>query len=155
MATKARDLMETHVISVGINTPLIDVQKLFVTEEIHGAPVIDEDGALAGVITSSDLLRAVDDEHESARMEASYFRDVFDYSAPDWGSVPEDFQDRLGQLRAEDAMTPEVFTVTAEAPASRIARELRERRVHRVFVTDADRLVGVVSAFDLLRLIAD
>jgi CBS domain-containing protein len=151
----ARDLMETHVQSVGRTTPLLDVHRLFAEEEISGAPVLDEDGALVGVITSSDLVRSVEEERDTVAVETTYFRDLLPYSSPDWSTESEDLQDRLRERRAEDAMTTSVLTVAPDVPAPEIARRLREHRVHRVFVTDGGRLVGVISAFDLLRLVED
>jgi CBS domain-containing protein len=48
-----------------------------------------------------------------------------------------------------------VLSVSPDAPARDVARILRENGVHRVFVSEDGRLLGVVSAFDLLRLIED
>ena len=148
-----RDLMETHVVSVGVNTSLIDTHRLFVEEEISGAPVVDDEEMLVGVITSADLLRAVEEEHESGSVQTNYFRDILPYSSPDWATYPEDLQDRLSQSQVEDAMTREVITIDPDAPASTAARMLRERRVHRLFAAEGGRMVGVISAFDLLRLL--
>jgi CBS domain-containing protein len=155
MMPLARDVMETHVVSVSPQTPLIDVHRLFTEEEISGAPVVDEDETLVGVITATDLLRAVAEEHDSGRADTNYFRDALEFSAPDWSGAPEDFQDRLGELRVEDVMTREPVTVKPEASVAEVARELRTRHYHRVFVTKGSRLVGVVSAFDLLKLIEE
>lgn len=155
MIPKARDLMETAIVSVGPDTPLLDVHRLFTEEEIGGAPVVDDDGTLRGVITVTDLVRAVEEEHDAGRMSADYFRDILPYSSPDWLSGPEDLQDRLRTLRAEDVMTAEVRTVPPDAPVTQVARILRESHIHRVFVSDDTRLVGVISAFDLLRVVED
>jgi CBS domain-containing protein len=57
MPTTAADLMTRAVVSVGPDTPLLEVYRLFVSEQIHGAPVMDEEERLIGVISSSDLLR--------------------------------------------------------------------------------------------------
>ncbi len=151
----ARDVMEPQVVSVGPDTPLIDVHRLFADEAISGAPVVDEDGGLVGVITAMDLLRAVAEEHETARAQSNYFRELLSYSSPDWSSAPEDFQDRLRELRAEDAMTREVLTVPPTATVAEVARELRSRHFHRVFVAQGSQLVGVITAFDLLKVIED
>ena len=56
----ARDVMQTHLVTVEPELPLVDVHRLFVEEEITGAPVVDDTGRLLGVISSTDLLRAVD-----------------------------------------------------------------------------------------------
>jgi len=88
-------------------------------------------------------------------MESGYFRDLLPYSAPDWSGGPEDFQDRLAALRVSDAMTREVVTIPADTKASEIARGLRARHIHRVFVTQGSQLLGIVTAFDLLRVLED
>jgi len=155
MMPKARDVMETGVLSVGPTTSLLDVHRLFTEEEISGAPVVDDDGTLLGVITATDLLRAVQEEHDAGRVAQNYFRDLLPYSSPDWSSAPEDFQDRLRELRAEDVMTVEVLTIAPETPIPLVARALREHRIHRVFVSQDTQLVGVISAFDLLKLVED
>jgi CBS domain-containing protein len=147
--------METHLISVAPDTPLLDVHRLLTEEEISGAPVIQEDGMLVGVITSTDLLRVVGEEHDAGAVATSYFRDLLPYSSPDWSNVPEDFQDRLSELRVEDAMTPDVVTIEPDATASEVARTLRGHHVHRVFVVEDQRLLGVISAFDVLRLVEE
>jgi len=107
------------------------------------------------VISASDLIRAVDEERGNARMQPGYFRDLLPYSAPDWSAGPEDFQDRLAELRVSDVMTSEVLTVPSDTPAPAVARALRERHIHRVFVADDGHMLGVISAFDLLRVIED
>jgi CBS domain-containing protein len=155
MIPRARDLMETRMVSVGPDTPLPDVHRLFVEEEISGAPVVSDDGTLLGVVTQTDLVRALDEERDTVRMETTYFHDLLPYSSPDWSAEPDDLQDRLATLRVSDVMTQSVLTVPPEAPAPAIARALRERRVHRLFVVQGNRLIGVISAFDLLRLVED
>lgn len=155
MLPLARDVMQTGIVSVGPDTPLIDVHRLLTEEEISGAPVVDDDGALLGVITATDLMRAVAEEHEVARADTNYFRDLLPYSSPDWTSAPEDFQDRLSELTAGDAMTRGALTVPPEASVAVVARELRARHFHRLFVAQGEALVGVISTFDLLKLIED
>jgi CBS domain-containing protein len=150
MKRTAESVMQSSVASVSPETPLADVQRLFVEAEIHGAPVVDEDGTVVGVITSGDLLRAAEQERDTAVVDSDYFRDTLEFSGPDWSGVPADFQDRLSNLSAQDVMTPKAITVSRGAPVAAVAEVLRKNRVHRVFVVDAGILVGVVSTFDLL-----
>ena len=155
MIPTARDLMETHVIAVNSEASLLDVYRLFVEEEISGAPVVDDLGTLVGVVTSTDLLRATEEEHDSAVVETDYLRRELPYTTPDWAALPGDFQDRLRERRVSEVMTPRVVTVPPEASAPEIARTLRQSRIHRVFVISDSRLVGIVSSFDILRLVED
>ncbi len=153
MSVLARDLMQTHVLSVSPETRLLDVHRLFVEEEIHGAPVVSDEGTVIGVITTLDLLRAVEEEHETAASAPVYFRELLEFSGPDWGAPPEDLQDRLAQLSVADAMTEEVVTVPADAPIAEVARTLRRQHVHRVLVVEDGRLAGILSSFDLISLL--
>jgi CBS domain-containing protein len=145
--------MQTSVLTVAPETPLADVQRLFVEEGIGGAPVVDERGVVLGVITAADLLRAVDEERDTALAEPLYFRETLEFSSPDWTHRLEDFQDRLRELRASDAMTEGIVSVSPDAPVSEVARRMREHRVHRVLVVKDASLVGIVSTFDLVALL--
>jgi CBS domain-containing protein len=156
MLPSAKDLMETHVLSVDPEASLLDVHRLFVEEQISGAPVVDERGLLLGVISTTDLMRAVDEERDTAIVDAEYFRDILPYTTPDWAtSGEEDFQDRLRERRVTDVMTRGLIAVAPGADAAEIARVLREHRIHRVFVVEDQNLLGVISAFDVLRVLEE
>lgn len=153
MAPCVRDVMTTAPVSVQPETALIDVHRLFVEEEIHGAPVVDDEMIVRGVITSADLLRAVMQEHEAGGSTATYLRGMMEFSGPDWQQMPDDFQDRLGQLQVEEFMTAEVVAVAPDASIPEVAQAMRGNRVHRVLVMDGEKLEGVVSALDLVALL--
>ena len=153
MATRARDLMQSPVVTIERDATLLDAHRLLVEEQIHGAPVVDSDGVVVGVLSSLDLLRVAEEEHESARGEAVYYRDAVPYSGPDWGSTVEDFQDRLSALRVSDAMSESVVSVPPDATVAQVARTLRENGIHRVLVAEKDALLGIITAFDLLKLV--
>lgn len=153
MTSTARDVMTRSVVSVGPDTPLLDVYRLFVAEQIHGAPVVDEEELLIGVISSSDLLRAADEERDTAVASSDYLRDLVEFSGPDWGKGLSDFQNRLAAVTVADVMTPTAVTVRPDTPVAEVARILRQHQVHRVWVEDEGRVCGVVSTFDLLPLI--
>ena len=128
----ARDVMVRDLITISPETPILDIHRLFVEEEIHGAPVVGDDGIVYGVVSTMDLLRIVRDELDSARPE-----------------------DRVESLTAEMAMTIDLVTVRPETPIEDVARMMVEHRVHRVLVTGEDRqLEGVITSFDLMRVIA-
>jgi CBS domain-containing protein len=153
MALRARDVMQTSVSSVAPDTPLAQVARLFVDDGIHGAPVVDETGRLLGVVSVTDLIRAVDETHESGAASAVYFRDVLEYSGPDWSSAPQDFQDRLEQLTAGDVMQPSVVTVDEDTSVPEIAKRMRANGIHRVIVVRGEQLVGLISVLDLVGLL--
>jgi CBS domain-containing protein len=152
----ARDIMARDLITVTPETRILDVHRLFVEEEIHGAPVVGEDGIVYGVVSALDLLRVIRDELEpgAGATSTAYFRDELPYSGPDWSSVPEDLQDRVQDLTAADAMTKEIIMVGPDATVEQIARTMLANRIHRVLVGADRALEGVVTTFDLLRVLA-
>lgn len=52
-------------------------------------------------------------------------------------------------------MARKVYTVPQYADASQAARIMRNHDIHHLLVTHEQKVVGVLSAFDLLRLVED
>lgn len=148
----ARSVMQKDVITVSPETSLGDLQRLFVEESIGGCPVVDDRNIVVGVVSSTDLLRAVNDERDTAVAETRYYRDDFAFSSPDWSDI-EDFQDRLAELQVSDAMTAGSLFVDVDAPIPDVARTFRQHRVHRVLVVEGDALAGIISTLDLVGLL--
>ncbi len=153
MTKTARDVMQTYVVKVSPDDPLSTVERLFFEEGIHGAPVVDDDGQVKGVISATDLLRAVSEEHDISPSEPAYFREDLDFSHFSWGRVPEDFKERLNELTVADYMTNGAVTVRPDTEVTQIARTLRENQIHRVLVVEDGLLRGIVSSFDLVALL--
>jgi len=149
MALSARELMQRHLVCVSPDDPLSSVQRLFFEEEIHGAPVIDDEERLVGVISSIDLLRAAADGLDSPGLDA------FTSDPPGFPAAEGGLGDRLAGQRVSDVMSTDVVSVEADAPVSEVARALRENRVHRVMVLDRKRVCGVISTFDLVALLEE
>lgn len=155
MPKTAADLMQRTVVTLSPEDSLIDAHRVLVEEEIHGAPVVDDTGTVVGVLTSTDLLRAVSEEHESAGFASSpAFSEGREFGPTLW-TVPEDFQDRLANRTVAEVMTEGACTVEETTRAGAVAKLLRQQRIHRVWVVKEGRPTGVVSAFDLLPLVDD
>ncbi|HEU4726762.1 MAG TPA: CBS domain-containing protein [Kofleriaceae bacterium] len=152
----ARDVMQPDVITVTPETRILDLHRLFVEEEIHGAPVVRGDGVVIGVVSALDLLRIVRDEIEpgAGSTATTYFRDELPYSGPDWLAMPEDFQDRMQELTAADAMTRELVMVGPDALLDAVVDTMLTQKVHRVLVGEHGVLEGLITAFDLLHVLA-
>jgi CBS domain-containing protein len=151
--TSAGSVMTDSVLTVSPEATLLEVMRLFVEEEIHAAPVVGDDGQLMGVISTTDLLRAQEEEHDTVRTTTDYLRGLLEFSLPDWAEDLEDFQDRLRQCTVEEAMNRSFVSVPIDAPVALVARRLRENRIHRVWVEKEGRLCGVVSTLDLMPVI--
>jgi len=157
IVTVAEDIMEKRVVTVAADSPLLAVYRLFVEEDISGAPVVDETGDVVGVISSRDLLRIANETHDDAAMDLHYYEDVPSFQAKEWMTDIEEFEDRLTQRNVSQVMTTGAISVRRDTPINEIADILLKHRIHRVLVLDVENdegpLVGLVSVFDMVALL--
>ena len=153
---RARDVMQTDVISVAPTLPLVDLADLLIRERISGAPVVD-DGALVGHVSRSDLVRAGSLERSLAGAVAEV-ADPPEFAPAEEPTLVASLASLAPALQAKtvhDIMVTEVVTVSPETPLTEVARTLSTRHLHRVLVTEGGTVRGVISTLDLVRLIAD
>ena len=153
----AKDIMQTRVISVGVDDPLMSVHRLFVDEEISGAPVVNERGEVVGVITSRDLLRDHQEEQDVSRDESVFYLGELAEETRMFRSNQRDFVETLASRTAGDVMSRGVISVAPDTPVSQIAETLLVNRIHRVLVLEASEdgksLLGIISLFNLAELL--
>lgn len=137
------ELMKPDVFCVGPSTPIRDVREQLAMRRVSGAPVVDERGRPIGVVSQSDLARHAS-AHATAGSSGRFYSDVEEYQ--DLAALPIDDSDEP----IEKVMTQRVFTVTRDTGVAVAASIMRERRVHRLIVTDHGVVVGIVTALDLL-----
>ncbi|MFT5443282.1 MAG: CBS domain-containing protein [Myxococcota bacterium] len=155
MHETAASVMTNSVISVSPATSLLDVLRLFVEENVHGAPVIDVDGKIAGVVSTSDLLDAQEREQSAVLTRAHYLQEYIEFSGRASAEDLADFQDRLVNRSVAEVMTKNFISVPPNAPISAVARCLRKNQIHRVWVVEDDRVCGVISTLDLMPLLEE
>ncbi len=125
MTLYASDVMVKDVITVNEKTPLKDVTKLFGEKHITGAPVVNADGQLVGVLSESDIIRKTT-------------------SIGAWSP------NQAGQI-----MTKPAVTVSPNEALQKVCELMHDRRVHRVVVADASGIQGIITTMDILKAIAN
>lgn len=140
-ARTAEELMIPNPISLRAEAGISEAIALFTEKGITAAPVIDEAGHPIGVVSRSDLL-----VHQR---ECAMHRDDY-FFAPTFDTRDAAQTGPAGTVA--DLMTPAVFGVSPDTPASRVVNDMVGLHVHRLFVVDSDgALVGVISAMDVLK----
>jgi CBS domain-containing protein len=142
----AGDVMIREVVTVGPDTPVLQIVQLLLSRGISGVPVVDEDGGLVGVVSEGDLLRRVEIGTEKRR---GSWRAFFTGTA----TLAEEYVRSRGTV-ARDIMTREVVSVARTTPLADIAELMEQRHIKRVPVLEDGRLVGLVSRSNLLRAFA-
>jgi CBS domain-containing protein len=145
--------MTMTVHTVDEDWSLEQLARFFVDKSITGAPVVSRNGKLVGVVSTTDLARAATERAAPPPEEHDYFARSFAAAvSPD--ELAEVTLVRESGRTVRDLMTPAIFDVSPDTKVAEIAQMMVKGRIHRVFVTEDKKIVGVVSALDLLRLLA-
>jgi CBS-domain-containing membrane protein len=159
------DIMRRDVVTVKPNTTVAELTDRLEEEDITGAPVVDDDGLVQGVVSVSDVSRAVARRASGAGPGSSGEAgggggdepsDYFRYARRLPAYLPPELpQSELGARAVRDIMTPATVSVRASAGVADLARLLTRAGVHRALVLENGRLAGLVSAMDVVRVVAE
>jgi CBS domain-containing protein len=132
---RVEDIMTTSVVTVSPGATLKSVAQLLVERDISAAPVVLDDGSLAGMISEADVMQL--QLHEDPRR---HLRGAPDSS----GGVAE---------HVADVMTVDVLAVPPDHDVADVAQLMLDRKVRSLPVVDGGGIVGIVSRRDVLRVL--
>jgi CBS-domain-containing membrane protein len=134
------ELMTRNVVRVRRDTPFREIVRLLTESDVSAAPVVDELDRPVGVVSEADLLRKA-----SARADPSGLAPVPHLEA--WERAKSE------GARAEELMSAPAVCARPEWTVVEAARLMAAHNVKRLPVVDeTDRLQGIVSRGDLLRI---
>ena len=128
---RVRDLMHKDVKTVGVDAAINEAIVTLTDSHISALPVVDTGGRMVGVISSTDILTSEAEATDQAAREA-----LFEETA------------------VRDLMTVHPLTVAPDEDVREAAQAMLYADVHRLFVTEGDRVVGVISTTDIVRGVA-
>ena len=149
----AKDLMTTDVKTVEADWPIDRVAQFLIDHDISGAPVVDDD-QLVGVISLTDLAR-----HNSSAGESVSERPTAYYRHELEGQYSDEDLDNLhltegDETTVEHVMTPQVYDVNEHTSIQQVAQVMHRGGIHRVFVTQDGEVRGIITALDMLKVVA-
>jgi len=145
---RAMDVMTTDVITVDPDMTVQALARLLAERGISGAPVVDSNGRLVGIIGEGDLLHRA--EIGTARRHRNRRRSWWlDHFASD---LARDYIKSHGRT-VKDIMTRDVVTVTNDTDLGEIAALLEAKRIKRVPVMREGRLMGIISRANIVRAV--
>lgn len=148
----ARDIMTPDPVCAEPHMPIRALVELLEGAGVSGAPVVDRQGAVIGVVSKSDLLHACLERADD--YEPAYLYEMIRGDEDDEVGPASSFPDP--EIRVEDFMTDEPLTAPPTAALHALATMMHEARVHRVIIADGDRVpVGVVTSLDIVRVVAE
>lgn len=146
---KAKDIMSSNVVTLKKEMGVKEAAEILLDKGIGGAPVVDDEGNVIGMVTESDLIM------EDVKLHFPTF--VHLLSGIIYLESLKAFEEKLKKavaVKVEDVMSKKVISVTEDTSIEDIATLMMERGISRVPVVKEGKLVGLVSKRDIVRTIA-
>jgi CBS domain-containing protein len=124
---QVRDYMSRALVVLNSGMEILQALDTFVRKDISAAPVVDESGALIGILTEKDCMKVA--------LNAAYHSE--------YGGIVADY------------MTASVISVHPDDGIVALAERFLSERYHRYPVVENGRLVGVISRRDIVRALGE
>ncbi len=134
---RVAELMTSKVFTVEAHDLIDRVFFLIHYEKVRHLPVVEK-GKLIGIVSDRDLYKALGPKSNSNAVEAN----------------KDNTQLHVVSQKVAHIMHRGVYTVTPETLASEAASMMAEHRIGALPVVEKDKLVGILSATDILRVFA-
>ncbi len=143
---KVSDVMTRRVVTIPASATVAQAARQMLAHRVSGLPVTGRNGKLVGMVTEGDLLRRSETGTERHRPRWLEF-----FVGP--GRLAKDYVRAHGR-KVEEVMTSDVTTVAEATPLDRVVELMERRRIKRLPVLRAGKIVGIVSRANLLQALA-
>jgi CBS domain-containing protein len=142
----ARDIMTTKLITLTPDMDFSSAAKILLDNHINGAPVVDADGRLVGILCQSDL---VAQQKKFPVPTLLTLLDSFIQLTP--SKELEKQARKIAAMTVREAMTATPVTVKSGTGIETIAALMVDSNLHTLPVLEEGRLVGIIGKEDVLR----
>jgi len=148
-----KDLMNPDIMTVADEMTTDELARYLIEREISGAPVVDSQGHLIGVVSMTDIGRnmAEPSDVESSR-SSGFYRDI---AADIMLEDPGESYVEARAVTVRDVMTPVIHQVPVTASVAEAARIMVDQHIHRLVVTQGKEPVGIITSMDVLKMVAE
>ncbi|MDD9927214.1 MAG: CBS domain-containing protein [Rhodospirillaceae bacterium] len=112
----AKDIMTTSVVTAAPDTSIEAISHLMMTHNVSGLPVVNEQGAILGIVTEGDLILREQTEAKDSRLSSWWLRLLSDRKTDAANYI------KTHGTRADEVMTRDVVTVSEDTPVGDIVR---------------------------------
>ncbi|MFB9263287.1 CBS domain-containing protein [Bradyrhizobium erythrophlei] len=143
---RAHQIMTRDVVTVTPHASIMDAANIMLRCHFSGLPVMDDTGALKGMVSERDFLRRT--EIGTGRRRPGWLQFL---AGP--GSAAADFVHERGR-HLEDVMTTNPITVDEQTPLEELVHLMEANGVKRLPVMNGKTLVGIVTRTNILQAVA-
>lgn len=139
-----KDVMYTDVVCLKTSMNFLEAAELFLQNKISGAPVLDETGALVGVLSEKDLFRALYPSYQSFYQNPTPFLNEKEL---------EETAHEAREKTVDQIMSRRVVTTTPNTHVLKVGGLMIASGIHRVPVVENGKIVGMVSRGTIYRAV--
>jgi len=157
----AADLMNPEVLTVPEDMTVRELATYLMDNEITGAPVVDRESRLVGVVSVVDIAdvaageEEVDQEGSDGAGGVDYFAQSWEVGLTDEAREELELEDEQGEILVGEIMNPELYSVPEDATVAEVAMTMLKNHIHRLLVIEEGRAVGIITTSDLLGLLVE
>jgi predicted transcriptional regulator len=154
--TTVKEIMTHNLIFAESDWSLLQLSQLFFDNHISGAPVVDINKQLIGVVSLSDLSQnATSPVHNTNEQPHDFYLSgmLEKYFAKEEIAAFQIESESL--VTVNEIMTPMIFEVDENTTVQKAADIMVKGHIHRIFVRSNSSVVGVVTAMDMLKIVRD
>ncbi len=148
---KVRDIMTTQVISFLETDTVKDATITLAVDNLSGAPVVDDDYHLAGIVTESDILELIMKYEKELNIKDPILHMLaFPMDTKIDDPDIKKASDEISKTKVSDIMIRDVLTTTPDSLVIDVLHIMLEKDINRVPVLEKGVLVGIVSRGDII-----
>ena len=150
---KIQDAMEKEIIKFQVDDRIIDVAGSLRENKISGAPVVDKEGKLVGIISEGDIMRLIEVHSPNINLILPAPLDLIELPVRmkyEMDEIAEDMN-KAASLLIGEIMTKKVVTIKPEADISDAAQLMDTHDVKRLPVVESNgKMVGIITRGDII-----
>lgn len=153
-----KEAMTEYVITLTPEESLREASEKLARKNISGGPVVDENNKIIGILSEADILNVLKVHYRAP--ETVFLPTPFDLieipfrQAITFAEAKLALED-VSKKKVKDVMKKNVIMIKPSESIERAAELMVERKVNRLPVVENDKLVGIITRGDIIRVLGE
>ncbi len=149
------NVMKKPPIVVNQNNSIMEAIELFRKHKISGAPVVDDDNNLVGIISESDIIKTLTTHDDDINLILPSPFDLIELPLKTTLKIEEFKEDieKALKTKIKEVMTKDVITISPDASINEAANIMVKKNIKRLPVVKDNKLVGIITRGDLMEVL--
>ena len=148
-----KDAMEQNVIKFKADDKIIDIARILRENKISGAPVVDDDGMVIGIVSEGDIIRLLEVHSPQINLILPSPLDLIELPLRmkhEYDEISKGLN-KAASVVVSEIMTKNVKTISKDASVSDAAELMDSHNINRLPVVDKEgKLIGIITRGDII-----